>query len=124
MVDFFLFGLGIRALSDVGCEKSVPFSLAIDEGVCDMLDVTCTLEEKDGDDVPILVIQLGEGGFITGVEGVEDIFQWLVELCFVVIEGDDIRRLFGRWVVALIFGGLVLGDGCEVCFDICMEGGR
>ena len=28
-----------------------------------------------------------------------------------------------RLVVVLSFGGLVLGDGCKVCVDGCVEGG-
>ena len=34
--------------------------LVIDEGVCDMLEVSCALKEGDEDDVPSLVIQLGK----------------------------------------------------------------
>ena len=65
-----------------------------------------------------------EGGFVAYLEGVEGVFDWAMEFCFVVVEGDDVRRFFGRWVVVFIFGGLVLGDGYEVCFNGCMYGGE
>ena len=78
-----------------------------------MLDVSCALEEGDGDDVPTLVIQLGEGDLspISRVSRACCSGQW----SFSVIEGNYVRRFFGRWVVVL---------GREVCFDIYMEGSR
>ena len=30
----------------------------------------------------------------------------------------------GGWIVALVFSRLVMSDRCEVCIDICKEGGR
>ena len=67
------------------------------------------------------MIQLGEGGFIAHLEDVEGVFEGTVDFCFVVVEGDDVRRFFGRWIVVLIFGGFVLSDGYEIYFDSCME---
>ena len=51
-------------------------------------------------------------------------FQWSVDFFFVVIEGDDVSRFWGRWVFSLVFGGLVVGDGYKVCFDSCIKGVR
>ena len=96
-------------------------SLAIDEGACVVLEMLYSLKEGDEDDFPSLVIQLIEGGFVANFEDVEGMFQWSVEFYFVVIEGDDIRRFFCWRVGALVFGGLMVTDGCEVYFDICMD---
>ena len=46
------------------CDGKCTFGgLLVDECVDDVLDVTGALEEGDGDVVPCLVVELGEGGF-------------------------------------------------------------
>ena len=41
-----------------------------------MLDVSRSLEEEDGDDVPSLVVQLGEGGLLPISMAVRVYFSW------------------------------------------------
>ena len=69
------------------------------------------MQEYDGDNAPSLVIQLGEGGLVAYLEGVNGVFEGVMDYSFVVVEGDNVRRFFGSWVVVLVFGGLVLSDG-------------
>ena len=38
-----------------------------------------------------------------------------------MIQCDDVRRFF-RWIVALVYGSLGVGDVYEVGLDNCMEG--
>lgn len=69
------------------------------------------LQEYVGDNVSSLVIQLEEGGLVAYLEGVDGVFEEVMDYSFVVVEGDNGRSFFGSWVVVLIFGDLVLSDG-------------
>lgn len=63
--------------------------LVIDKDMWYMLDGTRSLEEGDGDDVTYFDINLGEGDFVFNVEGVKDMFEFVVVLRFVMVQVDD-----------------------------------
>ena len=45
------------------------------------------------------MVELGKGGFVRDIEGVECLFQSDIVLDVVVIEGDDMWWIFSRGVV-------------------------
>ena len=80
------FGLIMGARGGAGVYVQGEFgSLVKDEGVSDVLDVACSLEEGDEYYVPRLVKELGQCGFVFDVEGVEGMLQRLVDFGFVVV---------------------------------------
>ena len=83
----------------------------------DVLDITGALEEGDGDVVPCLVVDLGEGGFAGDVEGVERMFQVGVVFGLAVVNGEDGWCWCRRGVVTCVGGVLMGGESGEVCFD-------
>lgn len=63
--------------------------LVIDKDMWYMVDGTRSLEEGDGDDVTYVDANLGEGDFVFNVEGVKDMFEFVVVLRFVMVQVDD-----------------------------------
>ena len=63
--------------------------MVIDDGLDDVLDVACALQECNGDDIPCLVVELSKCSFVRDVQCGEGVFQRLVVCGFVVVHIDD-----------------------------------